>query len=204
MLVLQTYNPKNARNYELIELAKKTPAERTTQQPQSISALRAVESCPLSKPLPHKRAIKGGQWHSSSSVYGKKLSTHWEIVFRVPCPCACVTCRACEAVGAKFASGEGVSLRSVSHCCSCCCSCAMFLYVSPLLFIFDFVFRIGSLFFSCSIVGFVRVFPLFPTAMRCRANLLVSHLVVLISTDAHGAHTRGPWLRMKLANVTSA
>ena len=61
----------------------------------------------------------GKAWHAGRTSAKAAWIKHGH---RLPCSVSvsCVTC-ACEAVGAKFASGVRVCLGSVS---SCCCSCA--------------------------------------------------------------------------------
>ena len=87
-------------------------------------------------------------------VFTSWLPPNHEIVFRVPCPVSCVTRRACEPVGAKFASSLWVCYGSVS---CCCCSplprsCPVRFSSSKELFIYSlFIFIFFTFHFCCSL-----------------------------------------------------
>ena len=125
---------------------------------------------------------------------------------RVPCSVSCVTCRACEAVGAKFPFGVGVCCvllllllllllrpgwRSAGVIC---CSFFLHFFIVQFSIVFHFfIFHFSFVFhFSCFSSIFIYFFHVvhLSAAMRLRVaaaasgrhspNLLISHLAGLV------------------------
>ena len=167
------YNPTSSRNW----FSSSSEAAHTTTPPATcIFLLVGSLELELDSVCVITRVSRWTRWVGLSMIGG------WGN--RMPFPC--VTCRACKAVGAKFASGVGVCLGSVSCCsCCCCCSCAPLprcaAGVPPvsrsLFFIFLCVFPLVLLFtWICFYMFFFVMFFISSAAIRFRVAVLASGL----------------------------